>query len=118
MKQIRYRKLIIPANVQPATSTTYDLKLDNGTEEITLVLTRNLSAAYSVYVNIRSPSGNVNAVSLNGNNAFDSTNAITISSPTLFYKGCSLVLYLTQTQNFDITVDVISKVDTENYLYN
>ena len=112
MKRLVYRKLVIPANVQPYNNPTYDFVFDKGTEEVCIMFGRT-AQQYSGYLVAFKPSGTQSDYA--GGQLF-STIAHVIRSPTLFHKSLRWTMFLDPVQTTEITIDYISLVDSESYV--
>lgn len=118
-KQIVYRKITIPAGVQPFNNDAYNLIIDKGTEEMTLMFTRPPSGSYNIYVITKTPySIGRETPNQFGETTLSSSAAHTFKTPTLFHKGLTWTCYIDPPQSFDIVVEYFCLRDTDSYLYN
>jgi len=111
VKRLVYRKLVIPANVQPYNLPEYNLVFDKGTEEVNIMFTRTANSFNSYLVAFK-PSGTQSDYS----SQLFSTTVNIIKSPTLFHNSLRWTLFLETVQPTEITVEYISLVDYGSYI--
>ena len=118
MKHLVYRKLVIPANVQPFEDpSNYKLIIDKGTEELTIMFTR-FAQAYNIYLGANTP----NSIARDfqdefGNIGLSSLRILTFRYPTLFHRSINWSLYIDPVQPQEVTVEYVSLIN-DSYIYS